>query len=330
METGRRDPPEVKRCSLNSLHASEKIEEIFSKMHFDGELNFMEPMRNHSSLKIGGPADILIMPHNPSSLKNLLITLKREEIPYLPLGGGTNVLVKDGGIEGAVISLKALNGIEVLSEDDEYIQLHGEAGIPLQKLVAFSKKHAYAGLEWLIGIPGLLGGAICGNAGAFGSEMKDVLTAVSLIDANGMLKRYRKEEIHFSYRSSGISIKEIIVAAELRLRKDKKEALSSRIEQFILEKRERQPLSEPSAGCVFKNPQGLSAGKLIDETGCKGMSIGDIEVSRVHANFFINRGNGTASDFLQLMGEVTQRVTKHFGVILEPEIKIVGRERVNG
>jgi len=315
---------------VSSLHTSEKIESIFSKIHFDGELRFMEPMRNHSSLKIGGPADIFIMPHNPSSLKNLLITLKKEEMPYLPLGGGTNVLIKDGGIEGAVISLKALNSIEVLSEDDEYVYLHGEAGIPLQKLVAFSREHGYAGLEWLVGIPGLLGGAICGNAGAFGSETKDILSSVWLMDANGMLNKFRKEDIHFGYRTSSISIKEIIVAGEFRLRKDTKGALSSRIEQFMREKRERQPISEPSAGCVFKNPPGISAGKLIDETGCKGMSIGDIEVSRVHANFFINRGNGTASDFLQLMGEVTQRVTKHFGVILEPEIKIVGRERVDG
>lgn len=315
---------------MSSLHTSEKIEGIFSRVHFDGELRFMEPMRNHLSLKIGGPADIFIMPHNSSSLKNLLIALKQEEIPYFPLGGGTNVLIKDGGIEGAVISLKALNSIEVLSEDDEYVYLHGEAGIPLQKLVAFSREHGYAGLEWLVGIPGLLGGAICGNAGAFGSEIKDILSSVWLLDANGTLNRFREEDIHFGYRTSSISIKEIIVAGELRLKKDTKEALSSRIEQFMREKRERQPLSEPSVGCVFKNPPGLSAGKLIEETGCKGKSIGDIEVSRVHANFFINRGQGTASDFLQLMGEVAQQVTKHFGVVLEPEIKIVGRERVNG
>jgi UDP-N-acetylmuramate dehydrogenase len=315
---------------MSSLHAGEKIEEIFSKIHFDGEQKFMEPMRNHSSLNIGGPADIFLVPHNPSSLKNLLITLEREDIPYFPLGGGTNVLVKDGGIEGAVISLKALSGIEVLSEDDENIYLKVEAGVPLQKLVAFSRKHAYAGLEWLVGIPGLLGGAICGNAGAFGSEMKDVIEAVSLMDASGMVHRYRKDDIHFGYRSSGISTKEIILAAELQLRKDKKETLSSRIEQFIREKRERQPISESSAGCVFKNPPGISAGKLIEEIGCKGMNIGDIEVSRVHANFFINRGQGTASDFLHLMGEVSQRVTKRFGIILEPEIRIVGRERVNG
>jgi UDP-N-acetylmuramate dehydrogenase len=314
---------------LSSLHTSEEIEGIFSKIHFDGERRFMEPMRNHTSLKIGGPADIFIIPQDTPSLKNLLIALKREEMPYFPLGGGTNVLVKDGGIEGAVISLKALNSIEVLTEDDEYVYLHAEAGIPLQKLVAFSRKHGYAGLEWLVGIPGLLGGAICGNAGAFGSEIKDVLSSVWLMDANGMLNRHRKEDIHFGYRTSSISIEEIIVSGELRLRKDTKKALSSRIEQFMKEKRQQQPLSEPSAGCVFKNPLGISAGKLIDETGCKGMSIGDIEVSRVHANFFINRGNGTASDFLQLMGEVTQRVTRRFGVILEPEIKIVGRERVN-
>lgn len=315
---------------MSSLHLSKKIEEVFSKIHFDGEVRFKEPMKNHVSLKIGGPADIFLIPRDPSSLKNLLTTLKREEIPYFSLGGGTNVLIKDGGIEGAVVSLKSLRRIEVLSEDDEYVHLHVEAGTPLQRLVTFSREQGYTGIEWLVGIPGLLGGAICGNAGAFGSEIQDVLTDVWLMDANGMLNRFHKEDIHFGYRSSSISMKDIIVAGELRLRKDTKEDISSRIENFMREKRERQPISESSAGCVFKNPPGMSAGKLIDEAGCKGMSIGDIEVSRVHANFFINKGQGKASDFLRLMGEVIQRVKERFGFILDPEIKIVGREYVNG
>jgi len=309
---------------------NKKFEEVFSRMRFDGVVRFMEPMSNHSSLKIGGPADIFFMPRDFSSLRELLMTLKREAIPYFPLGGGTNVLIKDEGISGAVISLKSLNGIEVLGEDETSVHINAQAGIPLQKLAAYSRDNGLAGIEWLVGIPGLLGGAIFGNAGAFGSEMKDVLLSVWLLDANGMLNRFRKEDIHFGYRSSAISLKDIIASGELRLRKDIRENIASRMNQFMREKRERQPLAEPSAGCVFKNPPGKAAGKLLDEAGCKGLSRGDIEVSRVHANFFINRGRGTASDFLRLMGEVSRLVHERFGVILEPEIKIVGRERVNG
>jgi UDP-N-acetylmuramate dehydrogenase len=289
----------------------------------------MEPMKNHTSLRIGGPADVFTQPRDTSSLKNLLTILKRKEISYLPFGGGTNVLVKDGGIEGAVISLKSLKRIEMLSKDDEYVHLHAEAGMPLQRLVAFTIEHGYTCIEWLVGIPGLLGGAICGNAGAFGSEIKDVLSCVWLMDAQGMLNRFNKEDIHFGYRKSSISMNEIVVAGELRLKKDTKEVVSSRIKNFLRKKRQRQPISELSAGCVFKNPPGRAAGKLIDEAGCKGMRIGDIEVSNVHANFFINKGQGNASDFLRLMQEVTQRVKECSGIVLEAEIKIVGREHVN-
>jgi UDP-N-acetylmuramate dehydrogenase len=309
---------------------SRKFEEVFSKMRFSGSVRFTEPMKNHTSLKIGGPADIFVTPQDPSSLKELLITLKREEIPYFPLGGGTNVLIKDEGINGAVISLKSLNSIEVHHEDETSVHINAQAGIPLQKLVAYSREKGFAGLEWLVGIPGLLGGAICGNAGAFGSEMKDVLLSVQLMDVNGVLNSFHKEDIHFGYRSSNISLKDIIVAGELRLRKDIRDNIVSRIDQFMREKRERQPIAEASAGCVFKNPPEMAAGKLIDDAECKGLSRGAIEVSRVHANFFINRGHGTASDFLRLMEEVSGRVKERFGIILEPEIKIVGRERVNG
>jgi UDP-N-acetylmuramate dehydrogenase len=312
------------------MHMSGKFEEVFSKMRFNGVVRFMEPMSNHSSLKIGGPADIFVIPEDHVSLKKILITLQREDIPYFPLGGGTNVLIKDEGIKGAVISLKSLKGIEVLNENETSVHIKAEAGVPLQKLVAYSRGKGLTGLEWLVGIPGLLGGAICGNAGAFGSEIKDVLFSVLLMDTRGMLNRFLKENIHFGYRRSSISSKNIIVAAEFMLRKGVREDIASRIGQFMREKRERQPIAEPSAGCVFKNPPGMAAGKLLDEAGCKGMRKGDIEVSRLHANFFINRGNGTASDFLQLMGEVSGLVRERFGIILEPEIKIVGKERDDG
>lgn len=308
---------------------SQELKDIFSASLFEGEAKFMEPMSNHTSLRIGGPADVFAVPQNLSSLKNLLIILKRKEVPFLPKGGGTNILVKDGGIEGVVISLRLFKRIEVLNEDSEYVNLYIEAGTPLQKLVNLSKESGYSGIEWLAGIPGSVGGAICGNAGAFGYEMKDVLISAWIIDTEGMFNRLMAKDINFGYRRSSISSKEILIAAEIKLKKDKKEDISARVDDFLKKKRDKQPIREQSAGCVFKNPPGLFAGKLIEEAGCKGTRIGDVEVSSIHANFFINKGKAKASDFLRLMGDVANKVKERFGVELEPEIRIVGRENVN-
>jgi UDP-N-acetylmuramate dehydrogenase len=307
----------------------QELKDMFSGEVFEGEVRFMEPMRNHTSLKIGGPADIFAIPQNLLSLRNMHINLEKSKIPFLPLGGGTNILVMDGGIEGAVISFKSFKKTDVLSENDEDMYLFVEAGTPLQGLVNFSRESGYSGLEGLVGIPGTVGGAICGNAGAFGYEMKDVLISVAIMDAEGRVEKIKAERIDFGYRSSSISADGMILSAEIKLKKDKKEDVSAKVDDFLKRKRQKQPVREPSAGCVFKNPSGLYAGKLIDEAGCKGMRIGDVEVSTIHANFFINKGGATASDFISLMKRVAQRVKEKFGVILEPEIKIVGRDIVN-
>ena len=309
---------------------TQNLKDIFSEGLFEDEVRFMEPMKNHTSLKIGGPADIFAMPQDLSSLKNMHINLKRNKIPFSPIGGGTNILVRDGGIEGAVISLRSFRRTGVLSKDNEYMYLFAEAGTLLQRIVNFSKENGYSGIEGLAGIPGTVGGAIFGNAGAFGYEMKDVLVSVEVMDIEGRIKMFKAEEINFGHRSSSISRNELILAAEIKLKKDEKEEVSAKVDDFLRKKREKQPLWEPSAGCVFKNPAGLSAGKLIDEAGCKGIRIGDVEVSSIHANFFINKGKANASDFIRLMEEVARRVKERFGVVLEPEIKIVGRDNVNG
>jgi UDP-N-acetylmuramate dehydrogenase len=308
---------------------SQELKDIFSEGIFEGEVRFMEPMRNHTSLKIGGPADIFAIPQNLLSLRNMHINLGKSKIPFLPLGGGTNILVMDGGIEGAVISFRSFKKTDVLSENGVDVYLFVEAGTPLQRLVNFSRESGYSGLEGLVGIPGTVGGAICGNAGAFGYEMKDVLISVDIMDAEGRVEKIKTERIDFGYRSSSISADGMILSTEIKLKKDKKEDVSAKVDDFLKRKRQKQPIREPSAGCVFKNPSGLYAGKLIDEAGCKGMRIGNVEVSTIHANFFINKGGATASDFISLMEKVAQRVKEKIGVILEPEIKIVGRDIVN-
>lgn len=286
----------------------------------------MELMSNHTSLRIGGAAEIFAMPRDLDSLRNIHLNLQKSNIPYIALGSGTNILIRDGGIEGAVVLLRSLKKIETLREEDEFIFIHADAGALLAKLVRFSQEHGYSGLEGLAGIPGTVGGAICGNSGAFGYEIKDVLVSLEMMDSEGIVSRRRAEDIAFGYRKSGIRPEEFILGAEIRLKKDHAEAVSKRIGEFLRTKRERQPIWEPSAGCVFKNPPGASAGKLLDEAGCKGSKIGEVEVSEVHANFFVNKGNANALDFIKLMELVSLRVEKRFGILLEPEIKILGRE----
>jgi UDP-N-acetylmuramate dehydrogenase len=301
------------------------MKEIFLENLTEGEVKFVEPMKDHTSLRIGGPADIFVVPGDVPSLVNIRTYFKKKNIRFFPLGGGTNILVMDGGIEGAVVSFKSLKRIVSIREDNKDVCLFVEAGTSLQKVVNFSKESGYSGVEGLAGIPGTVGGAVCGNAGAFGYEMKDVLVSVEIMDGEGKIDKIKAEEINFDYRISGIPPDVSILSAEIKLRKGKKEDVAARTDGFLKMKLEKQPLREPSAGCVFKNPEGLSAGKLIEEAGCKGLRIGDVEVSHIHANFFINKGNAKASDFIGLMEEVARMVKAMSGVILVPEIRIVGR-----
>jgi len=291
-----------------------------------GEVKFKEPMDVHTSLRIGGPADILAYPQDTVSLENILNALNEEHIPFVIIGGGTNILVKDGGIYGVVISLKNFRRSDIAKEEKDMVLFFAESGTPLQKLVGFSREQGYSGLEGLAGIPGFIGGAIAGNAGAFGYMIRNTLVSVRMMNPKKGIYEADASEIGLEYRASKIPEDTVILSANLRLRKDVKEDVTKRINSFLKQKRETQPLSEMSAGCVFKNPEGAPAGRLIDAAGCKGMRVGGAEVSRAHANFFINKGSATASDFLKLMDEVRKKVRKMFGAELEPEIRIMGRE----
>ena len=308
---------------------SQELNSIIPK-GFQGEALFMELMKNHTSLRIGGPADIFAVPQNIASLADLHRVLKKGGVPFSPIGGGTNMVVKDGGIEGCVISLRYFRRIGVLHRNETNVALIVEAGAPLQRLVHYAAENGCAGIEGLAGIPGTVGGAICGNSGSFGHEMKDVLVSIEIMDSAGRIGRINAEEIQFGYRRSEIPKDTFVLNAEIKLGIQTKEEVTAKTEQFLSEKRLHQPIWEPSAGCVFKNPSGVAAGKMIDEAGCKRLRIGDVEVSALHANFFINKGNASASDYLRLMEEVAGKVKEKFGVTLEPEIKIVGRDSVNG
>ncbi|MCE5195294.1 MAG: UDP-N-acetylmuramate dehydrogenase [Nitrospiraceae bacterium] len=300
--------------------------EIVPQNSFSGELNFKELMKYHTYLKIGGTADILVAPHDTVSLSNLIIVLNENNISFMVIGGGTNMLIMDNGIEGVVISLKNFRRLDLVRGGPDLVSMFVEAGVPLQRLVNFTKDNGYTGIEGLAGIPGFVGGAVVGNAGSFEYEMKDVVVSARIMYLNGKVGDMNAGELGLEYRQSNIPAGSIMLGADIRFRKDSKEDVAARIEDFLNEKKSRQPIAEPSAGCVFKNPNGISAGRLIDESGCKGMKVGDIEVSPMHANFFINTGNGTAADFLRLMYEVKSKVLAVHGINLEPEIKILGRE----
>ncbi|RMG69343.1 MAG: UDP-N-acetylmuramate dehydrogenase [Nitrospirae bacterium] len=283
-------------------------------------------MRDYTTLRIGGRADLMVLPETSEMLIDVVEGLDSEGMPFIVLGGGSNVLVLDSGIREVVIRLDRLNRIDVIEQSTEEGLLYVQSGRRLQGLLYYLQSRGLSGLEGLTGIPGTVGGALVGNAGAYGYEMMEVVEAVKVIRKEGV-EIIGREQIPYGYREGGLGDARVVLGALIRLQKDSPQRVKERMQQFALQKRQKQPITEHSAGCVFKNPPGQSAGRMIDEAGCKGMRRGDIEVSSVHANFFINKGRGTAEDFLALMDEVRERVFRRFSVELEPEIKIIGSSK---
>lgn len=290
-----------------------------------GEIRFDEPMSAHTSLKIGGPVDIMAFPEDPVSLKKILAAARNEDIPVFVFGAGTNLLAVDGRIKGIAVSLKAFRTIEYTKQtDEEKAVLYVGAGTPLAMLVNFACEAGYSGIEGLVGIPGYVGGAVFMNAGSFGAEIKDVITSIAVMNMRGEISFLDRDELEFSYRHLALPEGLLILSANIALRKDSPADVTARTREFMNRKKAAQPLGAPSAGCVFKNPEGDAAGRLIDAAGCKGMTAGGIEVSRVHANYFINKNGGTCAEFLRLMETVKKKVMESSGIELEPEIKIIG------
>ncbi len=283
---------------------------------FRGEVRYYEPMGLHTSFGIGGEAEVLVIPEDMKDLIHILQIVKSENIPHFILGGGTNLLVRDGGIPGAVIKTEGLNKISVKG-----LILEVEAGVPLPRLLNQAIGKGLAGLEFAAGIPGTLGGAIVMNAGTKEQEMKDVVDSVTILD-NGKVREIPKEAIGFEYRSS--KIKGIVLKSLIRLEKGNRGTLVERVKEIILHRRKTQPLSHKSAGCIFKNPPGMSAGALIEAIGLKGYSLGAAQVSEVHANFIINKGGATAKDVLSLIDLIREKVKREKGIDLELEVKLVG------
>lgn len=279
-----------------------------------------KPLAGLTWLGIGGPADMLLSP-DVDHFPELMGHLHSCSIPSYVLGKGSNMLVTDAGVRGAVICTERMNGIAI---DAAACMIHAEAGASLQQVVRHAADHGLSGIEGLAGIPGTIAGAVAGNAGSFGAEIRDVIQRVDMVLPDGTVCHYAAPELHFRYRHADIPKGAVITAVSLRFGQADPEELRLRVHRFRAEKRASQPVAERSAGCVFKNPPGDAAGRLIDAAGCKGLLRGGIVVSPVHANFFVNTGGGTARDYCLLMELVQERVFSQTGIRLEPEIRMVG------
>ena len=275
--------------SLIPLH-SEVIRRSFS-----GELLEQEPLSRHTSLRVGGPADLFAIPRDRDDLLQLLKTVQERQIPWFVIGGGYNLLIRDGGLRGIVISLKKLNHMEATGA----ATITAEAGLRNIDLSRLAEAHGLTGLEFLVGIPGTVGGAVRMNAGAHGGEIFDHISAVDML-VDGSIHAYTKESLNYGYRSLQLGPDEIIIAATFQLAAGSKEAISAAMDSSLQQRQDAQKVRFPTAGSFFKNPAGQAAWRLIDEAGLRGMTIGGAQVSEVHTNFLVNRGNATAADFLEL------------------------------
>ena len=280
-----------------------------------------EPMRAHTTFKIGGEADIFIIPASPAALIYAVKKCNELEIPYFILGNGSNLLVSDGGIEGAVISLSGINGI---SSDGEKITCG--AGAMLSSVCLKALSLSLTGLEFAYGIPGTAGGALYMNAGAYGGQMADVIESAECLTATGEIKTLKKEDMRLGYRSSvfkngGL----IIISLTLALKKGDKTEIKAEMDELLNRRKQKQPLEYPSAGSTFKRPEGYFAGALIEKNGLKGLTVGGAQVSEKHAGFVINRGGATAADVKALIKKIQKKVFENDGVMLEPEVIFKGR-----
>ena len=300
---------------------NEKIKQRFQTVLEKEQVLEAESMSRHTTFRIGGPADLFVVPKSVDEIAEVLKICREEKAPYFILGNGSNLLVSDKGYRGVVVQLyRGFGKITVSGEE-----IHAQAGALLSGSAAAARDASLTGFEFAGGIPGTLGGAVVMNAGAYGGEMKDVLKEVTVLTPEGEILTLQADELHMGYRTS--VVKEagyIVLEAVLSLAKGDPEAIRSRMQELAGMRSSKQPLSYPSAGSTFKRPEGYFAGKLIMDSGLRGYQVGGAQVSEKHCGFVINAGNATAEDVCRLMEDVQRIVREKFGVTLEPEVKFLG------
>lgn len=297
----------------------------YLERNFPGKYQLNAPMARHTSFRVGGPADVLITPDTIDGLPELLKAIQAEALPLVVMGNGSNLLVRDKGIRGVVIKLG--NSLRELSRVDSSNTIRCQAGVSLSTLAARAAEYGLSGLEFAIGIPGSLGGAVVMNAGAYGGEIGELVTSATVIDAAGNLKTLSHEELAFSYRHTALQDSgDMLLEAELALKPGNTPEICAAMDTFTQKRLTKQPLNFPSAGSTFKRPLGHFAAALIDQAGLRGYRVGDAQVSEKHTGFVINCGHATASEILELMAQIREKVFAVSGVWLEPEVRILGEE----
>lgn len=277
------------------------------------------PMKNHTTFKIGGPADLLVSPSSQEQVKKVICACKELGIPLTVIGNGSNLLVCDSGIRGCVLKIGAEMSAITLDENGVVSCL---AGASVSALSVFAMKNSLTGLEFAYGIPGTAGGALFMNAGAYGGEFKDVIVSADHIDSNGNIVTLQKNDMQLGYRSSVYSaLDACILSMKLKLSHGNTQEIKAKMDDFMSRRKTKQPLEYPSAGSVFKRPEGYFAGALIEQAGLKGYSVGGAAVSEKHAGFIINKGTASCSDVELLISHIKQKVFENSGVHLECEIK---------
>lgn len=283
-----------------------------------GKVKFKELLKDHTTFRIGGPAKFFIEPQDIDDLRLLLNSVKRYKIPILVIGAGSNILISDKGLDAVVLRLNSLH-FKRISFRNNYLEVG--SGAMLSQIVLSAQKHSLSGAEFLVGIPGTVGGALVMNAGIPDRNIGDLVENVTIMDYNGNVKTLNKKDIKFDYRVSSLS-KYIILSACIKLVRRNKEEIKDKLNRYLNYRKVTQDLSFPSAGCIFKNPAGYSAGRLIDLCGLKGKRIGDACVSLKHANFILNLKRAKAGDVFRLMNLIRKEVKNKFHITLKPEIKI--------
>jgi UDP-N-acetylmuramate dehydrogenase len=281
-------------------------------------VSFQSSLREYTSFKIGGPADVVV---EPADIEDVCVVVQQARARKIPLFvlGGTNLLIRDGGIRGIVVSLVRLRGIQ----EEPGSVLYAEGGVGMPTLIGYAIRHSLAGLEWAAGIPGTVGGCVVMNAGTKLGEMKDSVKAVRMVNMKGQVVDLDAAQVKFKYRRTLLP-RGIVVGVWVQLKQGVRSEIERVVKDYLHYRRDTQPLAMASAGCVFKNPPNDSAGRLIEAAGLKGAHVGDAEVSVKHANFMVNRGQARAADVIALIGKVRSTIRRRAGVRLDLELKIVG------
>ena len=293
------------------------------KSEIKGQVRFDEPMSLHTSFHIGGPADVLVVPADREDLRNVLCIAQEEKVPLTVIGNGSNLLVRDKGIRGIVLKLG--NALKNWEQDGNIFIF--ESGVSLAQCCRIIGDAGYTGMEFAVGIPGSLGGAIYMNAGAYDGEMKDAVVSVEVMTRTGEIKTLGREELQFAYRHSALQALDVIaLEVKLHVRAGDKAAIQAKMDDFSQRRVSKQPLDMPSAGSTFKRPEGRFVGQMVEESGLKGFRIGGAEVSVKHAGFIVNADHATAKDVLQLIEHIEKIILEKYNVSLVPEVLVLGEE----